>query len=173
MMEMLRRCFLYGVLVLFSLPTLGLGNRGPKIELHHILTQHLNGVLKATNDLHAACIRGDERAIEMGINAISRAIQDTRQVSVLAKDYNRQHLLKILSTANSGLEGAKLRLGDARKEHLVAVFAQMVNLAKIYQTDPYQIFFCPRDKTLWLQKEAKPQNPFAGDKNLNCGVAVK
>jgi hypothetical protein len=169
---MLNRLLLVLVLVC-GFVSESVAKKSQSIRLHDQLTAELNSILSATNDLHGSCVKGDEQAISTNLEQILLAIQRARQVSSLVKKHKRQHLVKILDSAFNEVEVAKGKQGAERRKQLVAAFAQIVNLAKIYQTESYKIFFCPQDRTLWLQKGPKPQNPFHPNTYRNCGVAVR
>ena len=58
-----------------------------------------------------------------------------------------------------------------KRFHLHA-FRQIVMLYQSYQIEaPFKVFFCKKDRSVWIQKDKKPQNPF--EQNSVCGRLIQ
>ena len=148
-----------------------------RIPNKHIVVQpsirnELNLVLKSTSDLHRACIEKDENTIENAtekvIQSLDRAAKNSSLIPV-----ESTHLVKMLSAAKEKLEISQNFSGQRRKQNLQEAFKDLVQIAQVFKLEPYHIFFCNKDNSLWLQKSAKPVNPIHPDRFGKCGRLVQ
>ena len=139
-----------------------------KIELKETLRVELNAVLKSASQLHQACFRRDETAIEATMKQLNRKINDAEAMSNMAP-VKKTHLLKMLSAARENLEQGRNQKGDDRQRSLGETFRQLVQIVRVFDVKKYRVFFCSKDKKVWLQKSRKAQNPFHPVKFKNCG----
>lgn len=152
----------------------------PRVEagelfLNSQLMLEINGVLKASDTLHRSLIQQNEEQVELGLRDLIQQINRARELSYLAKPHERQHLIRILDAAKEHFEITQTSFGSERRDRLEDGFNQLVNLVRIYKVDrSYAIYFCPKDKSTWVQTSAKAQNPFrteAGNREP-CGIKV-
>jgi hypothetical protein len=134
----------------------------------------LNRLLQASDVLHQTMVHGDDEQTEIGLRDVILQIDHIRGISTLAKDFERGHLMRVLDAAREHLELVQTTLGDERREHLQEAMNQIVNLVRVYRVDrSYGIFFCPKDKTTWVQKGMRGENPFRGPASQkDCGIKV-
>ena len=172
-----RRCALsavvFAVALLCAFPAIA--GRNAELVLSPALTRELNLVLKTSEALHKSLVRQDDEQVEIGLKDLLQQIDHARALSHLAKPHERAHLVRILDAAREQFEVTKTAYGEQRRAHLEDAFNQLVNLVRIYRLDrAYGIFFCPKDKTTWVQKGAKPQNPFRTEGGREpCGMRVE
>ena len=83
------------------------------------------------------------------------------------------HLVKILSAALEKLEVSQNYSGQKRRDSLLEAFKDLVQIAQVYKLEKYNIFFCNKDKALWLQKSSMPKNPINPKKFGKCGRLVQ
>lgn len=137
----------------------------------------LNQVLRASDGLHKSLVAKDEEQIELGVRDILVEIEKAKQASLQAKPHERRHLVRILDVAHEQFEQTRTTFGDERRARLEEAYNQLVNIVRIYRVDrTYGIFFCPKDRTTWVQKGQRAQNPFravseAGHREP-CGIKV-
>ncbi|MCB0385226.1 MAG: DUF3347 domain-containing protein [Bdellovibrionales bacterium] len=143
-----------------------------KITVKGALKTELNSLLKSTNNLHLACVSRNEKKVDENIRILLGAIKRANKKSSLAKD-QRPHLVRMLDKARQHLELTLNRSGESRKESLKEAFINLVQIAKVYKLDSYQVYFCPSDKAVWLQKGWKPRNPIHPKKYGSCGKLVR
>ncbi len=156
--------------LLGTLPSLA--RSGGKIELIPALSSELNSVLRSVDDLHSACIAQDERLIEEAIEEVIKSLLKAEKNSPMAQ-VQQTHLVKILTAAKKKLEDSQGHTGDTRLELLREAFKDLVQISRVYQLEPYNIFFCNRDNSLWLQKSSRPHNPINPKKYGSCGKLVR
>ncbi len=169
-----KRSFLTLVGFLLVLSSLSVSARryNSKIKVKPVIKVELNNVLKATNDLHNACFKQNELRIEAQLKNVIHKINLAHQKSGAARE-QAPHLNRMLEAAKTELELAQMRQGEMRQQNIKAAFKQLVQLAKVYKLDKYRIFFCSKDKSVWLQKNWKAQNPINPKDYKNCGKLVR
>ncbi len=138
------------------------------------LTKELNLVLRAGDSLHKSLLSHDEEQIEMGLRDILWQLERAKSALGFAKMHERGHLVRILEAAQEQFEATQRVYGDERRLRLAAGYNQLVNLVRIYQLDKaYSIFFCPKDRTTWVQRGITGANPFRAEGHRdNCGIRV-
>jgi hypothetical protein len=144
------------------------------LVLHPKLTRELNQLLRVSESLHKALVSQDEEKTEIAIRDILQQIDAVRYLSQhteLIKFFERGHLLRILTTARENFELTIRTYGDERRGRVEDGFNQLVNLVRIYrlQSD-FGIYFCERDRTSWVQKGGRAQNPFRPESMRDCGI---
>jgi len=149
---------------------------GPKgtLMLSPALTRELNLVLKAGDAVHHSLVAQNEELTDIGLRDLLRQIAHARAHLNLAKDYERPHLVRILDAAKEQFELSQVAYGQERRVRLTEGFNQLVNIVRIYKVDKqYGIFFCPSDRSTWVQTGSKAQYPFTpiGSREP-CGMKV-
>ena len=146
-----------------------------ELHLAPALTNELNSVLRVSDGLHKSLVSHNEEQIEMGLRDLVLQLGKAKGASHLAKPHDRRHLVRILEAAHEQFELTQSSYGDERKARLEEGFNQIANLVRIYKLDRnFGIFFCAKDRTTWIQKGVKPQNPFRteGSTREPCGMRV-
>lgn len=86
-------------------------------------------------------------------------------------------LEKIIAAARARLQDAQSVSKNSKKrtEFISESVRQIIQIAQMYDLDhKYKIFFCSKDKAIWLQSGAKAQNPFDGSGKLKtCGTVMR
>ena len=160
------------LLVLFGIGLLPSSAVAGEFVLHPNIMRELNALLRTSDELHVSLVRNDEEFLEIAIRDLAIQIDKTWTTSALAKKHERYHLLKILDSAREHLELAQSAMGEERKENFRQVYRQLVNVVRIYKVSKsYNIYFCDKDKTSWVQKGVRPANPFMPISS-RCGVRV-
>jgi hypothetical protein len=161
----LARAALLGV-IFFVLATGFFGVQAARCEAGELalspqVTAELNQVLKVGDALHKSLLSQDEEQIEMGVRDIIVQLDRAKNASNQVKPHDRRHLLRVLDSAYEQFEQTQAEYGERRRVRLEEGFNQLVNIVRIYRVDrSYGIFFCPKDRTTWVQRGQKPQNPF-------------
>lgn len=143
-----------------------------KLNVEGALKSELNGLLQSASGLHLACVAQSDKRINENIRQVLTSIKSTAKKTSLAKD-QKPHLTRMLDKSRQHLEASLSRSGDARRESLKEAFNDLVQIARFYKLDQYQIFFCPSDKVVWLQKGFQPRNPINPKKFGACGKLVR
>lgn len=145
------------------------------LVLNSPLTKELNLVLKAGDSVHHSLVSQSEELTDMGLRDLLKQIAHARAHLYLAKDYERPHLVRILDAAKEQFELSQAAYGQERRARLTEGFNQLVNLVRIYRLDKtYGIYFCPLDRSTWVQTGTKAQYPFQSPGNREpCGIRVE
>jgi hypothetical protein len=160
------------VMLVASQPTSAAKGKYGKIDVKGSLEKELNGVLKGTDNLHKSCLSKNSKQVDRSIRSLLENLKKAGQKSKLAKD-QKPHLDRMLNAASSHLMMTLNRSGEKRRESLKEAFNHLVQIAKVYKLEEYRIFFCPSDKSVWMQKGYKPSNPIHPEKYGSCGKLVK
>lgn len=140
--------------------------------LNEALSTELNGVLKAANALHTAFFEQDEDKIEESVDEILMSLHKADSKTALAND-QKPHLKKMIRATRAQINVLKNTQGEKRKDSLKNAMEQIVLIAQTYKLDRYKIFFCPKDRAVWLQKSWKAKNPVHPVRYKNCGKLVR
>ena len=171
--EMQNFCKFIFLLAFLLAPLEGAWARRPvqKIKIQGELKIELNALLKATVDLQEASFKGIDTNLNKATKNLLSHLNATAKKAHLAKE-QKPHLLKILQAASTNLEKSRRAVGSDRHTFFQKTFSQLVIIAQMYQLDPYKIFFCPKDKSVWFQRNSKPQNPVNPETFGDCGKPV-
>lgn len=165
--------FLFLSTIAIGLTSLSSEARRPinKIKVQGELKTELNSVLKATVDLQESIFKDSDAKVSQNIKRLVQRLDSASKKTHLAKE-QKTHMLKMLGAAKTALERSRRTTGRDRHTFLQITFKQVVGLAQTYQLDKYKIFFCPKDRSVWLQRGSKPQNPVNPGTLGTCGKPV-
>lgn len=156
----------------------------PHIELRPKVKQEIDRVLENCNQLHIALVSKDEKAIKKSLGQL-RAQLDTAVEATKTKvrmsgyrtiaaemppqEKNLNHMLLEIQRQVSRAEQTKKK---DRVPHLQEAYKQLVLMTRTYGIKTsYKVFFCDKDRSTWLQKSNKAQNPFLSE-GRNCGKMI-
>lgn len=165
---------LLALLFIFSLSNQAFAkSRAPKIELSPPVVTKLESILVKADELRQALVGKQDTLATARTRDLVRTLVEAIRTSDPDK-LNKQHLDRILNDTQKNLEQFSVARGDDRKSNLQNAFKQIVLIGQTYKVkDEYKFFFCNRDRSVWLQKESKPQNPVNPESYLNCGTRVE
>ncbi len=132
-------------------------------------------MLKAGDSVHHSLVAQNEELTDIGLRDLLKQISTARTHLSLAKEYERPHIVRILDAAKEQFELSQVAYGQERRARLTEGFNQLVNLVRIYKLDKqYGIYFCPNDKSTWVQTGTKAQYPFSTSGSREpCGLKVE
>ncbi len=159
------------LLLTFSLPS-GARKYYKPMPLHEALTAELNSVLRAANEMHTAFYEQNEEKIEASVEQVLNSLDRARKKSALA-DSQKPHLQKMLEATKEEMNEVKNSSGKDRKDNLKSALEQLVLIAQTYKLERYKIFFCPKDRAVWLQKSRSAKNPIHPKLYSKCGKLVR
>lgn len=165
--------FLFLSAIAVGLTSLSSEARRPinKIKVQGDLKTELNSVLKASVDLQESIFKDPDPKVSQSIRKLIQKLDSASKKAHLAKE-QKTHMLKMLTAAKTALEKSRRTTGANRHTFLQTSFKQVVGLAQTYQLDKYKIFFCPKDRSVWLQRGSKPRNPVNPGTLGTCGKPV-
>lgn len=173
---MIRNSFLIHILILlFVILTTSISftrTLKTRIDVKPVLKTELNLVLAQADKLHSACVLQNDRVIDETTKSFVNRLGKAEKHSTLAK-VQQTHLVKILRAIRKNLVSSLNQMGANKKEFIKEAFKDVVQLTRLYNLDNYNVFFCSKDSSLWLQKGAKAKNPIHPEKFLECGKIVR
>jgi hypothetical protein len=158
----------HGILVFTAEALARDAGRGRPLAAEGPLRAEVRYLLSDVEALHVHLVERKDPAVAASLNHVKRSLSRVRTRSALAGP-QRQHVEKILLAAERGVDLAKTKSGVAKREGLQEAYFQLVQLVRMFDFREYRIFFCPRDKSTWFQRGAKPRNPISPERFLNCG----
>lgn len=154
-----------------------------RIKLEDQVTKNLGALLKDSEELYKALISQSDVGVKDRLKTMNqhadealKRSKDTRDVksNILRGTASVDHLDWMLIEMKRFIKGAMESSGNERKSFLQETFRQLVLLVKSYQIDhPYQVYFCRKDRSVWLQRGTKPKNPINPETYSTCGVKVR
>jgi hypothetical protein len=140
-------------------------------DLSGSLGTELEALVAGAGQLHLVLLSKNEKQIQAEMKTLSQTV---RRAIEAAKSKNarepasagmmptnhRKYLTNMLTDMAKTLD--KSTAAKSRPSYLQDLFKHIVQVGKMYQVKgSYQVFFCAKDKSVWVQKGNKPQNPFA------------
>jgi len=195
LIKILFRATLICAVLLFPLAPVDAKKPIQKMKVNQPLAGRLMSVLVETEALHRALI-GPEPAkpppkgkgkkepprvpASVGVNdQIKTLIASLNKASEQSKlaGPSKVALEKIIQAARARLQDAQSVSKNSKKrmEFIAESVRQIIQIAQMYDLNhQYKIFFCSKDRAIWLQSGAKAQNPFdATGKLKTCGTAMR
>ena len=108
------------------------------------------------------------------IKALLASLDKASQYSKLAGP-SRVALEKIISASRARLKDAQSVSKSPKKkiEFISEAFRQIMQIAQMYELNhQYKMFFCSKDRAMWLQSGGKAQHPF-DNKLKSCGMVMR
>ncbi len=129
-------------------------------------------VLALTAEFHKFRVSKDNAKSMKIANEIASKLGLVANMTEKNSSVQSLHITKIIQSAQSAIELYKEdpMSKDANLE-LKDFFKEIVQITQVFDVKKYKIFFCPQDKSLWLQTLPKAQNPVSPDLK-NCGKPV-
>ena len=160
----------FGVVTVVSAEA-GAKPRPEKIQMDSPVITRLDAVMSKANELRGALIQKKDPMVIMKIRELNLALRDALEFHSAQE---KQHLDRILNEARTSLERVHSTQGEDRRQQLQETFKQIVLIGQTYKlNDSYRFFFCQKDRSVWMQKEGRPQNPINPDTLLNCATQVQ
>lgn len=143
-----------------------------RMKMDEKLTQEIETVLSLTADFHKERVEKEEDTAQKIATDLAVKLVEVKALSERLNDVQNVHITKILDSAYTSLKN----YNDNPKSTdavggLKDFFKEIVQITQVFDVKKYKIFFCPLDRSLWLQKDSKARNP-VNLKFLNCGKPV-
>lgn len=169
-----RIAFQIFVIVLHAVALNAMGAPRADLPLNPTLTTELNSLLRTADGLHKSLLSHNEEQIELSLRDLHWQINRAKSAVDRVKLHEQGHLRRILEAAEKEFEISQTVLGEEKRSRLERGFYQLVNLVQIYRLDrAYSIFFCPKDRSTWVQKGASGSNPFRAESSREpCAIRV-
>lgn len=142
-----------------------------KIPLNPIVSGELSQLFDFTQQLHSTLFEKKELQVKGQIQQLSVRLQKVMTIAKV-EEQKGPHLNRILLAIDKELNLAQGVSGEDRIRFLQNAYRQFVMLYQSYEVDKkLNVFFCKSDRSVWLQGDSKPKNPFQPDSN--CGRKVQ
>ena len=166
---LLRKYTIVVSLIFFSL--LSEARRKPQSVAGPVRTQ-LNQVLYFPDQLHKALFEKNGFAVD---ESSSQLLGVTTQAEEKLKKNGSgfAYIVEVLSSVRKMLVLAQRNPEETRESTYRLVFYNIVQMARNYKLKKYNIFFCSRDRSGWLQSSRRAKNPFSPDTYENCGAPIR
>lgn len=143
-----------------------------RMKVDDIVSTRIDEVLALTAEFHKLRVSKDRSKTVALATEIASKLGGVANLTQKNSSVQSLHITKIVQSAQSSIEVFKEdpQAKNASVE-LKDFFKDIVQITQVFEVRKYKIFFCPKDKALWLQTLPKAQNPV----NLslkNCGKPV-
>ena len=144
-----------------------------RLEVEEPLKSELNALLKGAVELHEALFeRKPEHELRLALDNLDQALGRAQRLAG-SGGIQRVHVDSVLTAARSHLELVQQREGAERMRHMRELFRALVQVNQSFDLDRYRVFFCSRDRAVWLQSGWQVRNPFEPKRGGGCGQAVR
>lgn len=143
-----------------------------RMKIDEKLSEEVESVLSLTADFHKLRVAKKEIKARELASSLLKKISEAKSLSEKHHPIENVHITKILDSAYSSLQSySSSPQAPAAIGGLKNFFKEVVQITQVFDVKKYKIFFCPLDRALWLQKDAKARNP-VNLKFVNCGKPV-
>lgn len=143
-----------------------------RMKVDERLSQEIDAVLSMTAEFHKVRVSKEEELAQQTAIGLAQKIAEAKTLSEKIHDVQNVHITKILDSAYESLKNYN---DNPKAAGAVGVlkdfFKEIVQITQVFEVKKYKIFFCPLDRSLWLQKDSKARNP-VNLKFMNCGKPV-
>jgi hypothetical protein len=143
-----------------------------RIKVDKNVSMGIEEVLEMTAELHKFRVNKDSvKTLELA-DALASKLGRVASLTQKRNSVQSLHITKIIQSAQSAIEMFKESpTTDKANLELRDFFKEIVQITQVFDVKKYKIFFCPQDKSLWLQTLPKASNPVS--LNLkNCGKPI-
>ncbi len=149
------------------------------IALSSDLTEKVNKLLDEVVNLHEVLVDfpKDTARSNSQLSLISKKVQASMN-SISSQNAQKVHLQKVFPLVLINIGIAKESFGELKKQALSGFFRSVVEIVRTYKVNKHRIFFCSKDKNIWLQSTKRRQswkafNPINQEQYKNCGTSVR
>ena len=142
-----------------------------KIKLEpEVLQTQLEQLVEVGVELQQALHAGTEEVVASKFAILQDEANQLIQAAGLRPE-SSTHLVKLLTNLEGSVRGAQKNSQEQRLKFIKEVFKSLVELVRSYQiNNPPKVFFCSQDKSEWIQRGWKPQNPIDKANYPKCGM---
>ena len=165
---MFRFCFLI-TLTLSS--SLGFAIKRTSFPLKEELKTPLTALLDEAVDLHHAVYSNQEDRIHLTLSKMIYQIEELKQFPQLLPYHQQSYTYGLLQALKPQLEAIKVSR-EKRKDNINAINRTLTYMAHVYGLKKYAVFFCPRDRSVWIQKGKNTRQKRPPQAYRSCGDLV-
>ena len=123
--------------------------------------------------LHEMFYSKNEDQVHLRASKMIQQIRNIRQQQsiISLSHHQRSYMEKLLQDLSSRLESLKISSEPrSRVNNMHAINRQLTYMAKVYGLEKYDVFFCSKDRNVWMKKNTKSKTLHLSD--TSCGVSV-
>ena len=162
--------FLFICTIVFIPTNISAAIKKMKLESH--IAKQIETILDTSQLLHQSLISNDNNQVKIHLSHIKHLIFSANKAAYHS-NINTLHLRHILQNTTRSIDQARLHgRENLIKENIKGMFNQLVLLSRTYRLNSrYPIYFCDKDKSVWLQKAGRIRNPIHSHYTF-CGYIV-
>ena len=171
------RCVIFGIskwisIVIFILfSSFGFALKKPSFPLKDELKGPLISLLDEAVYLHKAFYSKKEDQIHLTVSKMVSQIKALEQSPQLLPYHQKYYVYRLLQTLKPQLESIQ-SVPEERSANINSINRTITYMAHIYGLKKYDVFFCPTDRSVWMQgKKIKKARPLHL-KYQSCGSPV-
>ncbi len=143
-----------------------------RMKVEDSVSERIEEVLALTAEFHQIRVSMDTSKTILLATEIAAKLGSVANLTQKNNSVQSLHITKIVQSARNSIEIFREDpMAKNASDDLKDFFKDIVQITQVFDVKKYKIFFCPQDKSLWLQTLPKAQNPV--NPNLkNCGKPV-
>ncbi|MDE0517999.1 MAG: hypothetical protein OXH36_00365 [Bdellovibrionales bacterium] len=157
------------ILVLFS--SFSFAIKREAFPIKEELENPLTALLDEAVDLHHAIYSNQEGRIHLTLSKMINKIEELKQFPQLLPYHQQSYTYNLLQGLRPQLEAIKVSRGK-RKDNINAINRTLTYMAHVYGLRKYAVFYCPKDKSVWIQKGNKKRHKRSLQNYRLCGDLV-
>ena len=164
------------VIIYFSLicgfaivPIFSFAVKKSTFTLEQKLKSPLISLLDETVGLHKAFYSKRDDQVHLAVSKMATHISTLEKNTYLFSPTQRSYIHRLLQGLKPKLEAIKAEGTRGGKPHIDSINRTVTYMAHLYGLKKYTIFFCPQDRSVWMQGKTGENRPL----HLNsCGAPV-
>ena len=159
------------IITLISVSQSVLAMKRASFPLKDELRVPLVALLDEAVSLHQAFYSKKEEQVHLTVSKMVNQIEMLERFPNLLPYHQWSYIYKLLQDLKPQLEVMKIAKVK-RKVHMNAVNRTLTYMAHVYGLKKYAVFFCPKDRSVWMQgKDVKKMRPLHLEYQ-SCGALV-
>ena len=141
-------------------------------SLNEDIKAPLVSLLDSAVYLHKAVYSRKEAQIHLALLKINNQIAELEQSPMLLPYHQHSYIYKVLQDLKTNLEAVK-NSKQRRKANVNSINRALTYMAHVYGVKKYAVFFCPQDRSVWMQesRSGKKKRPMHLERQP-CGAQV-
>ena len=159
------------IILFFSLSHSGFAMKRPTFPLQDKLKAPLVSLLDDAVYLHQAFYSKEEGQIHLALSRMINQIETLEQTPELLPYHQRSYTYRVLRGLKLQLEAMTGMTNGKRKNNINSINRTLTYMAHVYGLKKHAVFFCPRDRSVWMQGKNVKKRPLHLEYQ-SCGAVV-
>lgn len=162
---------MFFIITFLSISHFGFAMKKPVFPLQDKLKAPLVSLLDEAVYLHQAFYSKKEDQIHLTLSKMINQINVLERSPELLPYHQRSYTYRVLQSLKPQLEAMKVAK-EKRKANINSINRTLTYMAHVYGLKKYAVFFCPKDRSVWMQgKNVKKGKPLHLEYQ-SCGAMV-